>query len=107
MEKIEKVTRWSQVAVLVSPSFGAGWYSWNRDHQLLLYHPKIVWMVERAKSNQIDDAWVEKNLGISNVYCGGAKDLIIHWLPVGTRFKIDEYDGSESVRTLSELVLIA
>jgi len=32
-----------------------------------------------------------------NTYCGGADDLTIEWLPVGTAFRIHEYDGSESV----------
>ena len=102
---MEKVTRHNKVAVLISPSFGAGWYSWNRSHQELLYHPKIIWLVERNKSNQITEEWVKENLNISGVYCGGAKGLIIHWLPVGTAFTINEHDGAESVRT--DLVLVA
>ena len=104
---MEKVIRRNQVAVLISPSFGAGWYSWNRSHPELLFSPKIVWMVERNRSNQIDQDWIKENLGIKDVYCGGAKALIIHWLPVGTAFEIDEHDGAESVRTLSDLVLVA
>ena len=32
-----------------------------------------------------------------DVYCGGTNNLIIKWVPVGTRFRIDEYDGSESI----------
>ena len=104
---MEKEIRRNQVAVLISPSFGAGWYSWNRSHQELLFSPKIIWMVERNKNKEIDEAWVEKNLGLSDIYCGGAKDLKIHWLPVGIAFTIDEHDGAESVRTLSDLVLVA
>ena len=104
---MEKVTRHNQVAVLISPSFGAGWYSWNTGNPELLFSPKIIWLVERNRRNEIDDAWVLENLKIKDVYCGGAKDLIIHWLPVGTAFEIDEHDGAESVRTLSDLVLVA
>ena len=104
---MEKVIRRNQVAVLISPSFGAGWYSWNTGNPELLFSPKIVWMVERNRNKEIDEAWVEQNLNISGVYCGGAKGLEIFWLPVGTAFKIDEHDGAESVRTLSDLVLVA
>jgi len=104
---MEKITRHNQVAVLISPSFGAGWYTWNTAHPELLFSPKIIWMVERNKSNQITEEWVKENLNISGVYCGGAKGLEIFWLPVGTAFKIDEHDGAESVRTLSDLVLVA
>ena len=104
---MEKVTRHNQVAVLISPSFGAGWYSWNRSHPELLFSPKIIWMVERNRSNQIDEDWVLKNLGISGVYCGGAKGLEIHWLPVGTAFEVKEDAGAESLVTLTNLVLVA
>ena len=31
-------------------------------------------------------------------YFGGAEDLVIEWMPMGTEFEVDEYDGSESIR---------
>ena len=31
------------------------------------------------------------------IYIGGADDLRIEWMPIGTEFKIDEYDGAESI----------
>ncbi len=104
---MEKVIRNNEVAVLISHGFGAGWYSWNTKHQELLYHPKLVEMVEQNRANEIDKDWVKDNLGIEDVYCGGASDLQIHWLPVGTAFEVDEYDGAESLRTLADLVLVA
>ena len=104
---MEKVIRNNEVAVLISHGFGAGWYSWNADHQELLYHPKLVEMVEQNRANEIDEDWVKDNLGVENIYCGGASDLQIHWLPVGTAFEVDEYDGAESLLTLADLVLIA
>ena len=90
---MEKVIRDGKVAVLVSHGFGAGWYSWNSEHQELLFHPKLV-------------EWVKENLGI-DIYAGGSDGLTIHWLPIGTAFEIDEYDGSESLRTIADLVLVA
>jgi hypothetical protein len=104
---MEKVIRNNEVAVLISGGFGAGWYSWNIDHQELLYHPKLVEMVEQNRANEIDKEWVLENLKISDIYCGGAGSLSIHWIAVGTSFKVDEYDGSESLRTLADLVLVA
>jgi len=103
---MEKVIRNNEVAVLISHGFGAGWYSWN-SNQELLFSPKIVEMVEQNRANEIDEDWVKKNLGIEDVSCGGAKNLEIHWLPIGTAFEIDEYDGAESLRTLADLVLVA
>jgi hypothetical protein len=103
---MEKVIRDGKVAVLVSPGFGAGWYSWN-SHKELLFHPKLIDMVEAGKQKEIDSEWVEKELGIPNVYTGGASDLTIEWVPQGTAFKIDEYDGSEHLETMEHLDLIA
>jgi hypothetical protein len=33
---------------------------------------------------------------------GGAKNVEIEWVPVGTRFVIGEYDGSESLMTIDD-----
>jgi len=32
-------------------------------------------------------------------YANGAYDVVIRWVPEGTKFRIDEYDGSESLVT--------
>lgn len=104
---MEKVIRDGKVAVLVSHGFGAGWYSWNLEHQELLFHPKLVEIVEQGKADQIDKYWIKENLGIEDVYCGGTSDLKIHWLPVGTAFQVEEYDGAESLRTIDDLCIVA
>jgi len=104
---MEKVIRDGKVAVLISHGFGAGWYTWNSEKKEILFNPKLVEMVESGKANEIDGDWVKENIGIEDVYCGGAKDLIIHWLDVGTAFVVEEYDGAESLRTLDDLTIIA
>lgn len=104
---MEKVIRDGKVAILISSGFGAGWYTWNTDHKELLFHPKLVEMVESGRRDEINESWIEENLGFSNVYAGGAESLKIEWLPVGTAFQIYEYDGSESIQTNNDLVLIA
>jgi len=103
---MEKVIRDGKVAVLVSHGFGAGWYSWNTEHPELLFHPKIVEMVEQNRNKEIDDEWVLENLGI-DIYAGGADGLKIHWLPIGTAFSIDNYDGNENLTTINDFVLVA
>ena len=47
---MDKVVRDGKVAVLISQGFGAGWYSWNSNEQLL-FSPKIVEMVEQGKAD--------------------------------------------------------
>jgi hypothetical protein len=104
---MEKVIRDGKVAVLYSPGFGAGFYTWNGDNKELLFNPKLVEMVEQGKANQIDEDWVKENLGIENVYCEGADDLIIKWIPEGTVFTINEYGGNESIELLDDIKLVA
>lgn len=103
---MEKVVRNGKVAVLVSEGFGAGWYSWNTGHKELLFHPKLVEMVEQGRNEEITEEWVEENLGI-DIFAGGADGLYIHWLPVGTKFHISEYDGAECVELIDSITIIA
>jgi len=105
MKTIEKVVRDGKVAVLYSPGFGAGWYSWNTDQMTLLFHPKIVELVEQDKRELITDELMLE-LGFETFYTGGAEQLKIQWLPQGTHFRIDEYDGFESIITMDNIHLI-
>lgn len=95
---MEKVIRDGKVAVLYSPGFGAGWSTWGRDHRdTLLFHPKLVEMVEAGKTSEIDEALLE-SIGVPDeFYCGGAWSLRIEWLPVGTKFYVRVSDGFEEI----------
>lgn len=105
---MEKVIRDGKVAILISPGYGSGWYSCNPRYKELLFHPKLVAMVESGNQDEITEEWVRKELGIQDwIYCGGAKSLDIEWLPEGTAFTVEDYDGSESIRTINDLTLMA
>lgn len=102
---MDKVIRDGKVAVLVSGGYGAGWSTWfsgNRK-EVLLFHPKIVEMVEGGHKNEIKSTWIEQELGLKDVYTGGTEGLYIEWIPVGTKFYIDEYDGAETLITIDEM----
>ena len=100
---MSKVIRDGKVAVLVSPGFGAGWSTWayagdenyRECMDFMLFDPTLVAMVENKDSAEDIETYVKSKH--PNTYCGGADDLTIEWLPVGTAFRIHEYDGSESV----------
>jgi hypothetical protein len=100
---MNKMIRDNQVAVLYSPGFGAGWYSWNQDHPELLFDPVVVQMVLDDRKHDIE-AYCDRVYGEDEVYCGGAGDLVVRWLPTGTQFRIEEYDGSESLVVSDEIV---
>ena len=99
---MENVVRDGLVAVLFSPGYGAGWYTWNRDHPECLFDPDTVAWVEGGKTEAMPD-WDAK-YGDAYFYSGGASDLMIKWLPQGTQFRISEYDGYETVVLAAEEV---
>jgi hypothetical protein len=98
---MDKVIENGEVAVLYSPGFGAGWYTWNFATPECLYDPDIVELVrDGAHPDEIEETARDKwNQGEDYFYSGGADQLVIAWLPEGTRFRIDEYDGSENLVT--------
>jgi hypothetical protein len=94
---MDRVIRDGKVAVLVSPGYGAGWYTWNMSHPSILFDPKIVDMVlSNAEVREIE-VYVDQTYGEDEIYTGGVGDLVIRWVPKGARFRINEYDGSESL----------
>jgi len=91
---MEKVIRDGKVAVLFSPEFGAGWYTWNQDNPEIVFDPNIVHFVETKEFDKLK-AYTE--LKYPDLYLSGFEDLAIMWLDEGTEFKIDEYDGNETI----------
>ena len=97
---MEKVIRDGMVAVLLSPDYGAGWSTWSGDEvkNIMLFHPKLVEMVESGKRLDITSEWIEENIGITDHICVlGVEQLEVRWVKEGTSFRIDEYDGHESI----------
>ena len=67
-------------------------------------------MVEQGRKEEITEELCKGLLGKteSDYVCTlGARDLSIAWIPVGTKFTIQEYDGSESIMTVEDLELTA
>jgi len=98
---MEKVIRDGKVAVLYSPGYGAGWYSWHGEEKLL-YDPVIVGMIESKKHYTEIEAYCESIYGDQH-YFSGAEDLRIEWIDIGREFRIDEYDGSEYIEYKDDL----
>ena len=105
---MEKVVRDGKVAVLLSRGYGAGWGSWNYGvDDVIMFHPKIVQMVEDGREMDITEEWLKSELGLKEVFTGGRDGLYIKWVPEGTKFRIDEYDGAESIITDEDLNMVA
>ena len=91
---MNKLVRDGKVAVLYSPDYGSGWYTWNSNHPELLFDPAIVQLVEEDK---FDELKTYITLKYPNIYEGGMWELKIAWIPEGTMFRVNEYDGDESI----------
>ena len=97
---MNKLVKDGKVAVLYSPSFGAGWFTWNPTMHELIFEPAIAQFVEDEKFDELQ-TYIE--LKYPEIYKGGLMDLEVAWVPIGTEFKINEYDGAESVELKDEI----
>ena len=86
-----QLIRDGKLAVLISESYGAGWSTWNSELPECLFNPTIVQWVLDGKTGEVPKVFGE------DFYYGGARDLVVRWVPLGTKFKIDDYDGYESI----------
>lgn len=79
------------VAVLVSRGFGSGWSTWGQN----VFEPRIVEALLKGQSEtEIVD--IAREI-YPDAYVGGIEGLEVRWVPVGTRFRIEEYDGAETL----------
>ena len=98
---MNRVIRNGLVAVLYSPGHGAGWSSWNPEHaEQMVFDPWIVDILisndytNKEKTDRILAHCAVKYPGATIL---GLESLNVKWVPVGMAFRINEYDGSESV----------
>jgi hypothetical protein len=104
---VEKVIRDGKVAVLVSPGFGAGWSTWASDEQryAALFDKRFV---DAAEAGIADiDSIAKEIFGEDYFFTAGWSGIEIEWIDEGSRFCIEEYDGSESLRFISDLCITA
>lgn len=95
-----KVVRDGKVAVIYSPGFGAGWSTWDYDYgEALIFDPMLVKYIE---DNNRDALYSYVAMRYPDAYTGGLDDAVITWITEGTLFRINEYDGSESIEILGD-----
>ena len=91
-----------KVAVLYSPGFGAGWstLAYGDSEQAMAMDRDLVLAFLNGGVDALVKITAQK---YPDNYTGGADDVVVAWLPEGTRFEIREYDGSETLRTLDNV----
>jgi len=97
---MRKLIENGKVAVLYSPEFGAGWYTWNQDYPEILFDPAMVKLVEKG---QYDELATYVELKYPGIFTGGLHDLQVVWLYEGQKFRVIEYDGSESIEVEDDI----
>jgi len=96
---MEKVIREGKVGVLISTGFGAGFSTWGYPEEAI-FNPTLIELVENEKWQEAID-YCESTW--EDGYSGGVQDLVVVWVPEGTKFQITEYDGSESIEFLDDI----
>ena len=83
------------VAVLISPGYGAGWSTWSHSNSDICFDYEVVqWVLDDKPTAE---EFIEKTAERLDVYAGGMRNLEVVWFAPGTRFRIEEYDGYESI----------
>jgi hypothetical protein len=89
---MNKLIRDGNVAVIFSPNFGAGFSTWGAPREAM-FDPDLAQAVlddnEEAIGRILETKYPD--------YTAQNTDLRVRWVPVGTKFRIEEYDGAESV----------
>ena len=103
----ERLVRDGRVAVLYSPGYGAGWSTWcHGDESVRLamtFDPQIADIVDQGRTDWPRKAEAIAKIKYPDSYLGGLMDLQVRWLPVGTQFRVTEYDGNEDIEINTEI----
>ena len=95
---MEKVIKDGKVAVLVSHGYGGGFYTWGAPVEAI-FDPILVDLIEHQNTLKAIK-YVKKTY--PDAYEGGVGQLDIEWIPEGSKFIINEYDGSESLQLMDD-----
>lgn len=105
-------------AVLISIGYGAGWSTWNDSK--LAYDKKVVefWLQHKDNKKWMEtvNIWNEPesdshkearefftSIGYDEPYMGGFHNIIMKWVPIGSKWVINEYDGFEKLVLESDI----
>jgi hypothetical protein len=103
---MEKIVRDGRVAVAVSGGYGAGWSTWNSVDRAGWSTWNSVDPTDARFNQLFIDGKHEEAARLCDEldlgYSGGARGVEIEWIPLGTEFIIQEYDGAESLTTKDE-----
>lgn len=88
----EKYIDDGRVGILYSPGYGAGWSTWGDS--ALAYDADLVRAFIEGGKDALSKVTAEK---YPDAYQGGLEDIQLEWITQGSSFRINEYDGYESI----------
>lgn len=99
-------------AVLISSGYGSGWSTCNSAYPEIAYDKEVIAWYFALTPKYIEQVSIRdteankfaqrlfKSLGYKDIYFGGLKPNMIKWIPVGSIWRVDEYDGFETIEFL-------
>lgn len=87
--------------ILISPKYGAGWSTWADEEfqSFMLFDKGLIELAKKGAEEYLVEEYIQEKLGDVYIYTGGWSDIEVIQLPEGTKFTVNEYDGSESLKT--------
>lgn len=87
-----------KVGIVYSPGYGAGWSTWGVPEMAL--DQELAHAIQDGLPFEELEAIAERNW--PDEYFGGLRGTRVRWVDPGTLFKIEEYDGNESITFCEE-----
>ncbi len=86
-----------KVGVLLSPGYGAGWSTWDRQNsEFLCLDKQLITMILEedytGAAKRVQDVTKSETVEEDDLRC-----LVVDYVPQGVLFRINEYDGHETV----------
>ena len=67
-----------------------------------MFSPRLVAWAESEKSESLGEI-LKEIFGSSKRYISIPYELSIEWVPIGTKFFVNDYDGYENVRRIDQI----
>ena len=90
---MKKVIRDGKVGVVISPGWGIGFHTLGVPDELV-FSPDLIELIEANNMQGVHD-YIQANYPEVKDY--GINSLQVAWIPEGTKFVIEEYDGAEYI----------
>ena len=69
----------------------------------MMFDPQIADIVDQSAPDWGAKAEAIAQIKYPDSYLGGLHDLRVRWLPIGTQFRVTEYDGNEDIEINTEI----